>query len=49
VIADAHHVSVRYLYKPFEGRHRGVAGWIPSGGWSAAAGTCSTRGWRPGR
>jgi AraC-like DNA-binding protein len=28
VIADAHHVSVRYLYKLFEGRHRGVAGWI---------------------
>ncbi|HVD14272.1 MAG TPA: helix-turn-helix domain-containing protein [Actinomycetota bacterium] len=27
-IADAHHVSVRYLYKLFEGRHRGVAGWI---------------------
>ena len=30
VIADAHHVSVRYLYKLFEGRHRGVAGWIRS-------------------
>ena len=28
VIADAHHVSVRYLYKLFEGRHRGVAAWI---------------------
>jgi AraC-like DNA-binding protein len=27
-IAGAHHVSVRYLYKLFEGRHRGVAGWI---------------------
>jgi AraC-like DNA-binding protein len=28
VIADAHHISVRYLYKLFEGQHRGVAGWI---------------------
>jgi AraC-like DNA-binding protein len=28
LIADAHHVSLRYLYKLFEGRHRGVAGWI---------------------
>jgi AraC-like DNA-binding protein len=28
MIADAHHVSVRYLYKLFEGRPRGVAGWI---------------------
>jgi AraC-like DNA-binding protein len=27
-IAGAHHVSVRYLYKLFEGRHRGVAGWV---------------------
>jgi AraC-like DNA-binding protein len=28
MIAAAHHVSVRYLYKLFEGRHSGVAGWI---------------------
>jgi AraC-like DNA-binding protein len=27
-VAAAHHVSVRYLYKFFEGRHRGVAGLI---------------------
>jgi AraC-like DNA-binding protein len=28
MIAAAHHVSVRYLYKLFEGRRSGVAGWI---------------------
>jgi AraC-like DNA-binding protein len=28
VIAEAHHVSLRYLYKLFQGRDRGVAGWI---------------------
>ena len=28
VVADAHHVSLRYLYKLFEGRGSGVAGWI---------------------
>ena len=27
-IADRHHVSVRYLYRLFEGDHAGVAGWI---------------------
>ena len=28
MIADAHHVSLRYLYKLFEAEQRGVAGWI---------------------
>jgi AraC-like DNA-binding protein len=28
MVADANHISVRYLYKLFEGQHAGVAAWI---------------------